>query len=68
MKGSNDKREVAVKKLIFRDEDEAKEFKKEVVLMSKLMHPKIVAFVGMCVEGNEMCILTEVKNLLVLPL
>ncbi len=23
------------------------------------MHPKIVGFVGVCTDGNEMCILTE---------
>jgi serine/threonine protein kinase len=44
------------------DEDEAKEFKKEVLIMCKVQHPNILAFVGVCAEGNEMCILTEVTK------
>jgi len=59
VKRGGDRREVAVKKLIFRDEEQAKEFRNEFQLMSKLKHSNIVAFVGVCVDGSEMCIITE---------
>jgi hypothetical protein len=35
-----------VKKLVFRDENEAIEWRKEVILMSQFQHQNIVAFLG----------------------
>lgn len=52
-------REVAVKKLSFRDEDEAGEQRKEVLLMSRFTHPNIVQFLGACLDGHELHIVTE---------
>mmetsp|Transcript_13243 Transcript_13243/g.37629 ORF Transcript_13243/g.37629 Transcript_13243/m.37629 type:complete len:845 (+) Transcript_13243:43-2577(+) len=52
---------VAIKKL-FRDEvddSELETFKKEIEIMSKFSHPKIVQFLGASLQPPNICILTE---------
>jgi serine/threonine protein kinase len=52
---------VAVKK-IFRTllhDSVMNEFKAEANILKKLRHPNVVLLLGVCQEGNEMCIVTE---------
>jgi len=54
-------RKVAIKKL-FRDEADESElatFRKEIEIMSKFSHPKIVQFLGASLQQPNICILTE---------
>jgi len=54
-------RKVAIKKL-FRDEVDESElatFRKEIEIMSKFSHPKIVQFLGASLQQPNICILTE---------
>ncbi|KAL6068396.1 hypothetical protein QOT17_008205 [Balamuthia mandrillaris] len=54
---------VAVKKVLFPmhilDEALIRDFRDEIVLMSKLRHPQVVLFMGACVQPPHLCIVTE---------
>mmetsp|Transcript_17936 Transcript_17936/g.50540 ORF Transcript_17936/g.50540 Transcript_17936/m.50540 type:complete len:529 (+) Transcript_17936:60-1646(+) len=54
-------KEVAVKVFKRADlsEDDLKAFKEEVKIMSKIVHPNIVLFLGACVKGDEYRIVTD---------
>lgn len=54
-------KEVAVKKLLAAeiDQEALAAFKHEVDIMNKLRHPNILLFMGACVEGDQLMIVTE---------
>ena len=54
-------RRVAIKKLFRDDVDEAElaTFRKEIEIMSRFSHPKIVQFLGASLQQPNICILTE---------
>jgi len=54
-------KEVAVKKLVFQELDEAtmSEFKKECAVMAKLRHPNIILFMGACIAVGNLSMVVE---------
>lgn len=54
---------VAVKRLFDNQSQALEDFFKEVTLMSKLSHPNILLFIGVCVRDNgDRFIITEMMN------
>ena len=55
--------EVAIKKIrLEKGDDEAarvREFRKEMKIMRQLRHPNVVEYLGSCVTGHSLCLLTE---------
>jgi len=61
LKGKLRGKEVAIKKLNVQemDEDSLADFKQEVEIMSKLRHPNVVLFMGVCLQPGNCLMVTE---------
>eukprot|EP01114_Cavostelium_apophysatum_P001871 TRINITY_DN11645_c0_g1_i2.p1 TRINITY_DN11645_c0_g1~~TRINITY_DN11645_c0_g1_i2.p1 ORF type:complete len:632 (-),score=192.54 TRINITY_DN11645_c0_g1_i2:34-1929(-) len=54
-------KEVAIKKLVFQELDEATmaDFKKEVAVMARLRHPNVILFMGACTSPGNLAMVVE---------